>query len=739
LALAIPLFAAAGQPPPEKPEKPPRGPKVTKPAKVGVSRALKNIPRRPIVPGPPRQILNKVRFSPPGKARKVAAPDLTRQSLSGPTSSAGTTPQPIQSFEGTSDDDNAEHAGVRVVPPDTEGDVGPNHYVQMNNLVFEIFDKNGTSVYGPVPNNILWDGFGGPCETNNDGDPIVLYDQGADRWIFSQFAIAADGGHQCFAISTTPDPTEGQYHLYDYLVSAGGFNDYPKIGLWPDGYYLTANEFAQIFLDWIYVSPIVVAFERDKMLVGDPTALGVKFSVLGLFDTFFSLQPSHWEGPKAPPPQAPNVIAMAFDNEAWGMFSGPDGYRLWEFAVNWNDPIASTLTALGQLNAPEFDSNLCNFVEPCVPQPNPGEKLDSFGQFTMYRAPYRNFGTHQSILVSHTVDADGQDTAGIRWAELRKTNGGWQLHQTGTYAPADGSHRWMGSIAMDGTGNIALGYSVSGSNVFPSIRYTSRTPGDPAGEMSGGEVECYAGTGVQRASFNRWGDYSTMSVDPTDDCTFWYTQQYYQKSGSFDFKTRVCVFALPSCSDCIATEETEISCTDGEDNDCDGLADCADPDCSGGPDCTTCPDADVDGFTDADCGGLDCDDSDASINPGAQETCDDFVDNDCDGDADCVDSDCSTDPYCEPPCWDNDGDFYYDVACGGDDCDDGDESINPGADESCNDFFDNNCDELVDCDELTCSSDPVCQKQCLPKRAPCTSDAECCSGKCRGKRKRTCK
>lgn len=637
LAAAIPVLAAQGPSPPGRPQTS-RGPQTTVPARVGVSRPLRNIPPRPVRPGPPRQIPNKVRFRPPSKRPAVGAPDPRRQEFSGPTSTFGTTPQPVLSFEGTSDQDNENVLGFRIVPPDTEGDVGRGYYVQMNNLVFEVFDKNGNSVYGPAANNILWTGLGGPCETDNDGDPIVLYDQGADRWLFSQLAISSDGGHQCFAISKTSDPTGG-YYLYDYLVSEGGLNDYPKIGLWRDGYYFTANEFVETFLGWFYSSPIVVAFERDKMLTGDLTALGIKFSVLGLFDTFYSLQPSHWEGSTPPPTGSPNVLVMAFDDETWGQGTNPDGYRLWEFAANWSSPLSSTLTSLGQVNAPEFDSNLCNF-NPCVPQHSPGEKLDSLSQFTMYRAAYRNFGGHQSIVVSHTVDADGGDTAGVRWAELRKMGGNWSLHQTGTYAPADGNHRWMGSVAMDGGGNIALGYSVSGSNGYPSIRYTSRTVQDPPGEMSGGEVECFAGTGAQRASSNRWGDYSAMSVDPADDCTFWYTQEYYQSTGSFDFKTRVCAFTLPGCAGCTATENPEASCSDALDNDCDGLVDCGDPDCGASPACQACPDVDGDGYRDAACGGTDCDDTDSNVFPGAPEICDDTIDNDCDGSIDLEDPDC---------------------------------------------------------------------------------------------------
>jgi hypothetical protein len=221
----------------------------------------------------------------------------------------------------------------------------------------------------------------------------------------------------------------------------------------------------------------------------------------------------------------------------------------------------------------------------------------------MYRAQYRSFGTHDSLLISTTVDADGNDTAGVRWAELRNSGGGWGLYQEGTYAPADGLNRWMGSIAMNGNGDIALGYSVSDKNTYPSIRYVTRCASDPLGTLPGGEVEIIAGTGTQTQA-NRWGDYSSMSVDPSDDSTFWYTQEYYENTNSFDFKTRIAAIPAPNCVE---------PCTD---------------------------DVDLDGFIAESCGGNDCNDNDAAINPGATEICDDGVDNDCDGAIDGADGDC---------------------------------------------------------------------------------------------------
>ena len=448
------------------------------------------------------------------------------------------TPGPLLSFDGAGQDDNRAVLGGNVLPPDTEGDIGRSHYVQMNNLVFEIFDKSGNSVLGPLPNNALWTDFGGLCESENDGDPIVLYDQLADRWVFTQFAIGADG-HQCFAVSQTGDPT-GAYFLYDFVVSAGAFNDYPKLAIWPNGYFMSANEFA-CSGSCIFTSAIATVFEREAMLAGLPARMVTWETNVG-----FSLQPSHWEGPIAPPASSPNTFVMAWDDETWGNGLGPDGYRLWNFSVDWTmDPPASSFLQVGLVATAEFDANLCSF-DPCIPQAGTGRRLDSLSQFTMYRASYRNFPDHQTLLVNHTVDVSGGDRAGIRWAELRDTGGGWSLFQTGTFAGADTDHRWMGSINIDGAGNIALGYSVSGDATFPSIRYTSRAATDPLGQMAGGEVTCVAGTGSQTSSTNRWGDYSTLSVDPADDCTFWLTSEYYPTTSASDFRTRICSFRLPN-------------------------------------------------------------------------------------------------------------------------------------------------------------------------------------------------
>jgi hypothetical protein len=295
------------------------------------------------------------------------------------------------------------------------------------------------------------------------------------------------------------------------------------------------------------------------MLLGAPAQM-VTFDVIppsglgctGSGDCYDGILPAHLEGLTPPPAGAPGLFVTAFDDEfnqgSGGGTPNPaqDFYKIWEFHVDWAVPANSTLTGPINVSAPEFDENLCG-GGPCVPQPAGGELLDHLSFFTMYRPSYRNRGVGQeSLLVNNTVDV-GANRAGIRWAEIRDPEGTPTLFQSGTHALADTVHRWMGSIAMDKDGNIALGYSASSTSLFPSVRYAGRLAGDPLGTLPQTEVDLVAGAGSQTASFNRWGDYSAMSVDEVDDCTFWYTQEYYANSGSFDFKTRIGSFKFPSC------------------------------------------------------------------------------------------------------------------------------------------------------------------------------------------------
>ena len=422
-----------------------------------------------------------------------------------------------------------------VFPPDTVGDVGPNHYIQMVNgtggTVLGVIDKSGSILAGPIELDSLWT-VGGNCASGG-GDPIVLYDRLADRWLMAEFADR--GNHLCVYISKSPDPVSGGWWLYDFPTP--NFPDYPKYAVWPDAYYVSSNEF----------SPVAYALDRDKMLQGLP-ATSQRFTAPGLPGfSFQALIPSDLDGAKPPPAGSPNYFMRHRDDEAHDLFPDPtqDFVEIWEFRVDWNNPLNSSLTGPFEIPVAEFDSDLCGLVSfECFPQPGTSVGLDPLREVVMWRLQYRNFGTHETLVGNFVTDVDGTDHGGIRWFELHKTLPiPWQLHQEGTYAP-DLHHRWMGSIAMDANSNIALGYSLSSTTLFPSIAYTGRLASDPPGTLPRGENTLIIGSSSQTAE-TRWGDYSAMNVDPADDCTFWYTNEY--NGIGFGWLTRIGAFRFDSC------------------------------------------------------------------------------------------------------------------------------------------------------------------------------------------------
>jgi uncharacterized repeat protein (TIGR01451 family) len=460
-------------------------------------------------------------------------------------------PTPTVSFAGLSNGDNRNLFGRWVVPPDTNGDVGPNHYVHMLNLVFGIWDKRGTQLVGPLRTRVLWTELGGLCATSSSGDPIVLYDQLADRWLMSEFAFNRDpfSGepkgpfYECIAVSRTSDPT-GQWYLYAFLVSETKLNDYPKLGVWPEGYYMSVNQFLEVSGSWAGVG--VAAFERDRMLEGGAARM-IFFDVGAVNANYFGMLPSDLDGTNLPPGGSPNYF-VEWDDSLW-LGDGQDTLRIWEFWVDWADPGASTFGLSGyapndQVYTSSVDPNLCGYSRRCIPQPGTDQRVDALSDRLMHRLAYRRFGSHEVLVGNHSVDVNGANHAGIHWFELRRLGGAWSLYQDGVHAP-DENDRWMGSLAMDQVGNLALGYSVSSADVYPSVRYAGRLVDDPPGTLAQGERSLVAGRGSQTAA-DRWGDYSMMAVDPVDDCTFWYTQQYYDESG-IDWQTRIGAFKFPSC------------------------------------------------------------------------------------------------------------------------------------------------------------------------------------------------
>lgn len=481
---------------------------------------------------------------PTGGAPGSAVPQVGAPGAGGPNVPTGFS-EPSESFEGIS--------FTGFTPPDTNGDVGPNQYIQMVNAQFAIWDKDDLDdpVVEPTNFNELFEDFGGLCETTNRGDPIVVYDDLADRWLLSQFAFNVNSENkpiapffQCVAVSKTADPVTGGYNLYAFQQPTTNgvqkFPDYPHYGVWPDGYYFSTNQFGGTGGGGAF------ALERTAMLAG-ASADQIYFDT-----TERNMLPSDADGTTPPPAGSPNYFTKVVDGT-------PDRLEIREFHADFANPAQSTFGPATQIPVAAFDSNLCfgpanDEGGQCIQQPDGARDLEVLSDRLMWRLQYRNFGTHEVLVANHTIDVDGADRAGIRWYELRRIGAAWTLFQQGTHSP-DTTARWMGSIAMDESGNIALGYSVSSTGVHPGIRYAPRLPLDPSGTLQT-EVEIIDGDASQNkcqaADFdgdevlddcrNRWGDYSAMTVDPDDECTFWYTQEYIPAGG--DWNTRIASFDL---------------------------------------------------------------------------------------------------------------------------------------------------------------------------------------------------
>jgi hypothetical protein len=423
---------------------------------------------------------------------------------------------------------------VSSAPPDPNAAVGPNHIFEIVNSDIAVFNKSGTAIYGPVPTNTLWSGFGGGCQSNDDGDGSVSYDPIADRWVVQQFSVSTTPYLDCIAVSQTPDPT-GAYNRYSFQYA--DFPDYPKLAVWPDAYYVTYNMFGNG--GNTFSGGEVCALDRARMLAGQ-SATQQCFNVGA---SYGGLLGSDLTGTRQPPAGSPNYVA------ALGASANTLAY--WKFHVDWTTPSNTTLT--GPVSLPTAAYSQACGGGTCIPQSGTTQRLDSLGDRLMYRLAYRNFGDHEALVVNHSVTAGS--SVGVRWYELRPdASHSLSIFQQGTYAP-DANDRWMGSIAQDQSGNMALGFSVSSSSLHPEIHYTGRLAGDAAGTMTQGEGAIINGAGSQTGqSLSRWGDYSSMAVDPADGCTFYYTQQYIPSNGAFNWKTRIGSFRFPSCGGTVAND-----------------------------------------------------------------------------------------------------------------------------------------------------------------------------------------
>jgi hypothetical protein len=452
------------------------------------------------------------------------------------------------------------------VPPDTTGAIGATQFVEWVNVDLAVFDKtSGAALMGPVPGNTLFAGFGGACETSNDGDPIVIYDKDAGRWVLSQFTAEAPF-LECVAVSTTSDAT-GSYNRYAFAMGPY-FADYPKMGVWPDGYYFSFNMF-----DPKPKGPLLggraCVFERSAMLTGEPAEQEC-------FDSSETagMVPSDWDGATAPPAGSPNYFVQ------FGSDRGTNVLRIYQLHADFVTPANATFSAPVKVPVSSFIP-ACQETEPgpigrnggdeapdangqgCIPQRGTKQKLDELSDRLMYRAAYRNFGDHESLVATHTVSRVVKRTnritvrgASIRWYELRTLSSKPTVFQAGTFGP-DRKWRWMPSIGMDRAGDIAVGYSTSGRGMFPGIRFTGRRPSDRSGMMraervilagKGSQTGCGRDVPKEKCPGNRWGDYSALSIDPADDCTFWYATEYSPKTGGpGSWSTWIASFKFPNC------------------------------------------------------------------------------------------------------------------------------------------------------------------------------------------------
>ena len=444
---------------------------------------------------------------------------------------ANSFPEALQSFNGLNFNDNG--AGW---PPDTNGDVGPSHYVQVVNTSIGIFNKTGTLLDSRTLNS-FFSGAPAPCNAHNNGDPVVLYDAQADRWIVSDFSWTdIDNGphYECLAASKTGDPLTGGWWYYALRADDAAhpwLNDYPKLGVWPDGIYMSANMFACSGECSVgnFMGARVWAISSTQLYSGSVLTTVV-------FDTgssYFSLLPSNLRG-TPPPAGTPNYFVS---NDI-----GVTALDVFKFHVNWTRPLSSTFSgaspgARGRLfGAAQHGARA---ERQCRRQPErPADDAE----------PVSRYFWHQVALAG----AHRRNPTGIRWYQLNVTGGSVALApaQQGTYAPADGLNRWMPSLAVDKFGNMAVGYSAASATHFADIRYAGRLVSDTLGTLGQAETILIAGAGAQNntcgGTCSRWGDYSAMTVDPLDDCTFWYTTEYYAASGG-NWQTRIGSFRYPIC------------------------------------------------------------------------------------------------------------------------------------------------------------------------------------------------
>jgi hypothetical protein len=435
-------------------------------------------------------------------------------------------------FDGIPDSANGL---LRGVPPDQNLSVGATQVVEVINTSYQVFDKStGASVQAPRQISSIFTGVSGLCGQGSTSpdftDPIVLYDKQAGRWFIA--IVAANSifstGNQCMAVSSTSD-ARGTYHRYAFSFGTNVFNDYDKFGVWPDAYYGAFN----LFGPSKFLGARACAFQRSAMLAGN-AAKAICFTTTNEF----SFLPADLDGATAPAVGEPNFFIDLFSTNALHLF---------RFHVDFTTKSNSKFTGPIAIAVASF-TEACAATGTCIPQAGTTDQLDSLGDRLMFRLAYRNFGTHESLVVNHAAKTSVA-ASGVRWYEIRNPNATPMVFQQGTLT-SSGTSLWMGSVAMDKVGDLALGFSESSSTIHPTVAFTGRTPSDPLGTMEGIKI-IFAGSGSQTGGTvnggNRWGDYSSMAIDPSNDCTFWYVNEYIPSNGNFNFHTRIASFKFPTC------------------------------------------------------------------------------------------------------------------------------------------------------------------------------------------------
>jgi hypothetical protein len=465
-----------------------------------------------------------------------------------------TMPPPLLTFDGI----NLSQSGCGCYPPDTNGDVGPNHYVQSVNTSFSVFDKNGNPLAGPITFNSFFLPLGNstPCGANqNDGDPFVFYDQIADRWVITDFAFPSFPGNsfwECIGVSQTSDPT-GAYFLYALQVDPANpmfLGDYPKLALWPDAYYLSMN----LFTNFTTFNGVrVYALDRASMISGGPThAVGFTVGLAGVGDSY-SLQPAGFRTGN-PPPAGRQEFFLAVDATFPGVTLTQ--VHVWLFHVDFVTPGNSTF-GIGPDHTPNGEITVNPFVQAwtastynLVPQQGTTQKLDTLGDKIMTPVVYQNRSGTESLWADQTTMLNFPNgPTVVTWYQFDVTGGiipATPVQQQDWSNGNDGLWRWMGSIAVDQNGNTAIGYSTSSPSIFASIRYAGRLAADPPSNLGQGEAIMTNGGGAQLGSAGRWGDYTMTTIDPADGMTFWHTNEYYPATANVNWFTRVGKFQFPA-------------------------------------------------------------------------------------------------------------------------------------------------------------------------------------------------